>query len=56
MNALFADLILYLHFSYVLFILVGLLLTYVGGWLRWSFVRNFWFRIAHIAAIAIVAA
>lgn len=56
MNALFADLILYLHFSYVLYILVGLLAIYIGGWLRRPFARNFWFRITHIAAIAIVAA
>ena len=50
-----ADLILVVHFCFVLFVVGGLLLIWLGAvqGLRW--VRNFWFRIAHLAAILFVA-
>ena len=44
-----ADLILLVH---VLFL--GLLLVFAGKLLRWPWVRNPWFRLAHVAAIGIV--
>ena len=51
-----ADLVLVAHFGYVAFVVLGLLLVWVGYFRRWGFVRNFWFRLAHLLAIAYVAA
>ncbi len=50
-----ADIILVLHFLYVGFVIGGLLAVWIGAWLRWSWIRNFWFRILHLCAIAFVA-
>ncbi len=49
-----ADLILALHTGIVLFIVVGLVLIIAGGLRGWSWVRNPFFRLAHLAAIAVV--
>ena len=49
-----ADALLILHSSFVLFVVGGLLLIVAGGVRGWSWVRNRWFRLAHLAAIAIV--
>jgi len=49
-----ADLIVVFHASYVSFVVLGLLAILVGAVLRWRWVRNFWFRIAHLAAIGVV--
>lgn len=51
-----ADLVLIVHFAFVAFVVVGLLLIWVGGWRDWRLVRNVWFRAAHLAAIGLVAA
>lgn len=51
-----ADLVLVVHASFVAFVIVGLLLIWIGRVRRWAFVRNFWFRVAHLAAIGVVAA
>ena len=51
----FADLILVAHMVVVLFILGGFVLTWIGYFRKWSFVRNFYFRIAHLFAIGFVA-
>lgn len=50
------DLVLVVHASFVAFVIVGLLLIWIGHVRRWAFVRNFWFRVAHLAAIGVVAA
>ena len=50
-----ADLLLVLHFAIVVFIVGGLILTWVGAAFGWRWVRNPWFRYAHLAAIAFVA-
>lgn len=50
-----ADVILVAHFAFVAFVVAGLLLVWLGAWLRWRWVRNFHFRIAHLAAIGFVA-
>ncbi|MBI3042321.1 MAG: DUF2784 domain-containing protein [Betaproteobacteria bacterium] len=55
MNALLADLILIVHFGFVLFVVGGLALIWIGAAAGWAWVRNFWFRIAHLAAIVFVA-
>ena len=51
-----ADLILVIHFAFVLFVVGGLATIWIGAAAGWNWVRNFWFRIAHLAAICLVAA
>ena len=55
MSSLLADVILVVHFAFVLFVVGGLALTWIGGAAGWSWVRNWWFRAVHLAAIAFVA-
>lgn len=54
MFALAADAILLLHVLFVGFVTVGLLLVICGGVRGWSWVRNPWFRLTHLLAIAVV--
>jgi hypothetical protein len=54
--ALLADAVLVLHFAFVLFVIAGLLVTWIGYFAGWKFVRNPWFRAAHLLAIAAVVA
>ena len=49
-----ADLLLVTHALFVAFVIFGLLFVLVGRFLGWSWVRNLWFRIAHLAAISVV--
>jgi hypothetical protein len=51
---LVADLLLVLHTLFVAFVIFGLVLVIAGGILSWSWVRNRWFRIIHVACIGIV--
>ena len=51
-----ADLILVIHVAFVAFVVGGLATIWIGAAAGWSWVRNFWFRIAHFAAICVVAA
>ena len=55
MATLFADFILIIHFLFVLFVVGGLALIWIGAAWGWLWVRNYWFRIAHLVAIAYVA-
>ena len=50
-----ADLLLIGHVLFVAFVVFGLVLILVGKPLDWAWVRNPWFRLAHLAAIGIVA-
>ena len=50
-----ADAILILHVAFVGYVVFGLLAIYVGHFLKWSWIRNFWFRFFHLVAIGIVA-
>lgn len=52
--SLAADAILVTHVLFVAFVVVGLILVYVGLFLSWQWVRNPWFRIAHLVGIAVV--
>ncbi len=54
--SLLADLILALHVAFVAFVVIGLALIWIGQFAGWTWVRNLRFRIAHLAAIAIVVA
>jgi hypothetical protein len=49
-----ADAILLLHVLFVAFVVFGLVLIFVGKFRSWSWIRNPWFRIVHLAAIAVV--
>jgi glucan phosphoethanolaminetransferase (alkaline phosphatase superfamily) len=49
-----ADLMLFLHLLFVAFVVIGLLLILAGGRWAWGWVRNPWFRGAHLAAIGVV--
>jgi hypothetical protein len=49
-----ADFIVVFHAAYVSFVVFGLVLILLGIALRWGWVRNFWFRALHLAAIGFV--
>jgi hypothetical protein len=49
-----ADLLVAIHVAYVGFVVLGQLAILVGLALGWRWVRNPWFRWAHLAAILIV--
>lgn len=49
-----ADAILVVHSLFVSFVVLGLVLIFAGKLWSWSWVHNFWFRIAHLVAIGIV--
>lgn len=51
-----ADLLLVFHFFIAGFIVLGLILVWVGALAGWAWVRNRWFRYLHLAAIVFVAA
>lgn len=53
--AALADIVVALHFCYVAFTVGGELLIIAGGLLRWSWIRALSFRIAHLAAVVLVA-
>jgi len=53
---LLADAVLALHFCVVAFVLGGLALIVVGNLRAWGWVNAPWFRLAHLATIAVVAA
>ena len=49
-----ADAILISHALFVIFVVLGLVAIYLGRILSWGWVRNYWFRILHLAAILFV--
>ena len=53
---LLADVVLALHFSIVAFVVAGPVLIVVGNLSAWRWVNALWFRLAHLAAIAVVVA
>ncbi|MDA8095914.1 MAG: DUF2784 domain-containing protein [Betaproteobacteria bacterium] len=50
-----ADAVLILHLLFVLFVVGGFATIMLGAVMGWGFVRNLWFRMIHLAAIAYVA-
>jgi hypothetical protein len=54
--SLLADAVLLLHLAVVLFVIGGLLVVLVGNRRGWAWVNRGLFRIAHLGAIAFVAA
>jgi hypothetical protein len=51
-----ADAVLIAHLGVVLFVVGGLLIVVAGNGLGWRWVNGWWFRLAHLVAIAIVVA
>ena len=51
---LLADLVLFTHVLVVMFVVLGLIMILLGGTLKWQWVRNPWFRLTHLACIAVV--
>ena len=49
-----ADITLFLHTSFVAFVVIGLILIFVGNAFTWRWVRNPWFRWLHLLAILVV--
>ena len=49
-----ADVILLLHVLFVAFVVIGLVLIFVGKVRDWSWIRNPWFRLIHLSAITVV--
>ena len=59
MNAAFlyslaADVLLVLHVLFVIFVVAGLLLIFIGKVRKWKWVRSAWFRTIHLVGIGIV--
>ncbi len=49
-----ADAILLLHVLFVAFVVLGLVSIFIGNALKWSWIRNPWFRLVHLVAIGVV--
>ena len=49
-----ADTVLFIHVSFVAFVILALIITLVGGYLNWQWVRNWWFRFVHLGCISFV--
>jgi hypothetical protein len=56
MARILADLIVVVHACFVAFVGFGMVAILLGVAFGWGWVRNFWFRTAHLAAIGVVAA
>ena len=56
MNALLADLVVFIHALFVLFVVAGQALILTGWIVGWRWTRNPVFRIAHLVAIGFVVA
>jgi len=49
-----ADAMLITHVLFVLFLVFGLILIFVGCFMSWKWVRNPWFRVIHLMGIGVV--
>jgi hypothetical protein len=49
-----ADAILATHALFVIFVVLSLILIFVGKFLSWQWIRNPWFRITHLLGIGVV--
>ena len=53
--SILADVLVAVHVAYVSFVVLGQLAILVGIGRGWRWIRNVWFRLAHLAAIVAVA-
>lgn len=49
-----ADLTVVIHFSFVMFVLLGQILILIGALAGWNWIRNFKFRMIHLVSILFV--
>lgn len=49
-----ADLVLITHVTFVAFVVIGLVVIICGGFAGWRWIKNAWFRAAHLASIGLV--
>jgi hypothetical protein len=56
MHQVLADVVLAVHAAFVVFVVAGLIVVIAGNLQHWQWVNRMWFRIAHLLAIAVVAA
>jgi hypothetical protein len=56
MSAVLADMILVVHFGFVLFVVASLPLIWIGAAAGWSWIRNRAYRLTHLGAILFVTA
>lgn len=47
--------VLALHLAIIAFNVAGCVLVPIGAWRRWRWVREFWWRLAHVLSLAVVA-
>lgn len=52
--AILADVVLFVHVTFVSFVIVGQLLITVGWWNKWVWTRHITFRVLHLIAIGYV--
>ena len=50
-----AIVVLALHLAVIAFNIAGCVLIPVGAWRGWRWVRGFWWRLAHLLSLAVVA-
>jgi hypothetical protein len=51
-----ADIVVAVHAAYVAIVVVGFVAILIGSAAHWRWVRNFYFRAAHLAMILLVCA
>lgn len=47
--------VLALHLAIIAFNVAGCVLVPIGAWRRWRWVHEFWWRLAHLVSLAVVA-
>ncbi|HEU0196542.1 MAG TPA: DUF2784 domain-containing protein [Nevskiaceae bacterium] len=47
--------VLLVHVAIIVFNVAGLVLVPIGAWRHWRWVREFWWRLAHLLSLAVVA-
>lgn len=55
MNAVLGQAVLAAHLAVIAFNVFGLVAIPLGGWLGWRWVRVRWWRVLHLASLAVVA-
>jgi hypothetical protein len=56
MHGILADMLLVFHAAYIAFVVAGFILTAIGMFRQWKWIRNVPFRVLHLGAIGIVVA
>jgi Protein of Unknown function (DUF2784) len=53
-SRILADAVVLFHAAYVTFVVCGFAAIVLGSAFEWEWVREFWFRLAHLVAIGVV--